>query len=453
MFFTAAGFGGNGAMLLPGLVTSLGNFPEVRGMVTGMLKSVFFLCASLYTEWDVALHENTAPFLVLLALLPAAVALGCIPLLRHLPARRPPGKAAAAAEGLATRRTFFVASALTFTLALYMALTVLAQTEDPRAWLPLLPLSFGLMLGLLALYAAVPAAHAALRTGALAQAGDSAALLPAGRPPAEYGSAAEGAAAGEEAATAEGEHYVGDAANISLPACLARPDYWCIYSMYVINLAVGLTLSNNLAAIAASKGAPGVAAYVALSSVATCMGTLLGAHASEAALDAPLGLPRPFCVLPAFCLVAAGCLVVATGDAAALYAGVAVTMLGYGSNLSVLPAVLHERFGHRHYGSIWAFSQTAMVVASSLFATGLAARDYEAHASVDAAGLQTCLGISCFHTTFVTLAMLALLGACIAATLGRLLGPFYALLVQARTIAEPGGYFAALSFQRHTPQL
>jgi hypothetical protein len=27
------------------------------------------------------------------------------------------------------------------------------------------------------------------------------------------------------------------------------------------------------------------------------------------------------------------------------------------------------------------------------------------------------------------------------------------LLVQARTIAEPGGYFAALSFQRHTPQL
>ena len=48
--FTAVGFGGNGAMLLPGLATTLGNFPEIRGMVTGLLKSVFFLCASLYTE-------------------------------------------------------------------------------------------------------------------------------------------------------------------------------------------------------------------------------------------------------------------------------------------------------------------------------------------------------------------------------------------------------------------
>ena len=47
---TAVGFGGNGAMLLPGLVTTLGNFPEIRGMVTGLMKSVFFLCASLYTE-------------------------------------------------------------------------------------------------------------------------------------------------------------------------------------------------------------------------------------------------------------------------------------------------------------------------------------------------------------------------------------------------------------------
>jgi hypothetical protein len=50
VIFTAIGFGGNGAMLLPGLVTTLGNFPEIRGMVTGLMKSVFFLCASLYTE-------------------------------------------------------------------------------------------------------------------------------------------------------------------------------------------------------------------------------------------------------------------------------------------------------------------------------------------------------------------------------------------------------------------
>ena len=63
MIFTAIGFGGNGAMLLPGLVTTLGNFPEIRGMVTGLMKSVFFLCASLYTEVSPKAEALLAPAL------------------------------------------------------------------------------------------------------------------------------------------------------------------------------------------------------------------------------------------------------------------------------------------------------------------------------------------------------------------------------------------------------
>ena len=54
----------------------------------------------------------------------------------------------------------------------------------------------------------------------------------------------------------------------------------------------------------------------------------------------------------------------------------------------MLPAILHERFGQKHFGSIWAFSQTAMVTSSLIFATGLAAAVYETHAGVDAAGVQ-----------------------------------------------------------------
>ncbi len=103
-------------------------------------------------------------------------------------------------------------------------------------------------------------------------------------------------------------HYVGDAANGTLLATLSRGDYWCIYTLYVINLAVGLTLSNNLASIAVAKGATTVAGYVALSSVATCMGTLLGAHVSEAALDPHIALARPWCCSPSFTLVALGCI-------------------------------------------------------------------------------------------------------------------------------------------------
>jgi hypothetical protein len=333
VLFTAVGFGGNGAMLLPGLVTSLGNFPEVRGMVTGLLKSVFFLCASIYTEWDLALQQRTDAFLTLLALLPAAAALACIPFLKHLPKRRAAAGAGSAAavtvEGLATRRTFFAASGLTFGIALYMAVTVLLQSERPATFLPLVPAAFAVMLLMLALYAALPALNVMLAEAAAAgKGGAQAPLLGEGRGGgsgagvgggAMYG-ATPGAGADVEAKAGGGgsgraspaspkgdeSHYVGEAANGTLGATLCRSDYWCIYTLYVINLAVGLTLSNNLESIAVAKGAPVVAGYVALSSVGTCMGTLLGAHVSEAALDPHIALPRPWCCAPAFTLVALG---------------------------------------------------------------------------------------------------------------------------------------------------
>jgi hypothetical protein len=121
------------------------------------------------------------------------------------------------------------------------------------------------------------------------------------------GFAEAGAKAGAASSPSSDEsHYVGEAANGTLAQTLCRKDYWCIYSLYVINLAFGLTLSNNLESIAVAKGATVVAGYVALSSVATCMGTLLGAHISEAALDAHIALARPWCCSPAYALIALG---------------------------------------------------------------------------------------------------------------------------------------------------
>ena len=133
-----------------------------------------------------------------------------------------------------------------------------------------------------------------------------------------------------------------------------------------------------------------------------------------------------------------------------LYAAVFATMFGYGANLSILPAALHERYGQRHFGSIWAFSQTAMVVASSVFATGLAAHVYEKHASIGANGVQTCVGNACFRTTFLTLAALATGGAALAGVLATILADFYREVIAARSAAEPGGYFAALGL--HAPE-
>jgi hypothetical protein len=119
-------------------------------------------------QWDLELHQQTDAFLLLLALLPAAASLACIPFLKHLPKRRALAGTAASssasvgAEGLATRRTFFAASGLTFGIALYMAVTVLLQSERPTTFLPLVPAAFGVMLLMMALYAALPALNVVL---------------------------------------------------------------------------------------------------------------------------------------------------------------------------------------------------------------------------------------------------------------------------------------------------
>ena len=445
-------------------------------------------------QWYLALHEQTDAFLTLLALLPACAALACIPFLKHLPKRRGGGSASAAngAEGLATRRTFFAASGLTLGIATYMAVTVMLQSEKPATFLPLVPLAFTTMLLLLGLYAVLPAANRGLEEMAASAAlspstaAASAPLLAESRGGGcTYGSTATlgdmhagtGIGTGSGRTSPSGSphsdesHYVGDAANGTLLMTLQRLDYWTFYSLYVVNLGVGLTLSNNLESIAVSKGATTVAGYVALSSVATCMGTLLGAHASEATLDAHIGLARPWCCLPSYTLMALGCIAIATGGRGVLYGAVFATMFGYGANLSILPAALHERYGQRHFGSIWAFLQTAMVVASFLFATGLAAHNYELHATLNAAGVQTCVvrpgcararqfcaparahaavraqGQACFRSTFLSLAALAACGAGLAAVLATLLADFYREVIAGRSAAEPGGYLAALGLR------
>lgn len=76
------------------------------------------------------------------------------------------------------------------------------------------------------------------------------------------------------------------------------------------------------------QSAGDVAGYVALSSVATCIGCILGGHLGEAALDPTIGVPRPFCLSPMFLLMALGALGVAFGPGGLLYLNVFLTMFG-----------------------------------------------------------------------------------------------------------------------------
>lgn len=85
-----------------------------------------------------------------------------------------------------------------------------------------------------------------------------------------------------------------------------------------------MTASRSLAPQAAGD----VAGYVALSSVATCIGCILGGHLGEAALDPSIGIPRPFCLAPMFTLMLLGSLGVALGPADLLYGNVFLTMFG-----------------------------------------------------------------------------------------------------------------------------
>jgi len=114
--------------------------------------------------------------------------------------------------------------------------------------------------------------------------------------------------------------------------------------------------------------------------------------------------------------------------------GAPLVAAAFGGQNTLMVSIFHERFGHRHFGSIVGLAGLCLLPASLLVSTLLASYLYDAEARAQGAqGADVyCSGPDCFRPFFLCLAAIATLGA--AAAVAHLLQfrTFYARLAALR---------------------
>jgi hypothetical protein len=257
------------------LVTCIRNFRGSRGPVSGVLKGYVGLSTAIFTDVCSALFaDDPASFLVMLAVVPAAV---CVVAMVFLREGQVVGGDAGGQEDDA--RGFAAINTLAVTIALYLLAADLTGTGGGGGIVS--AVFVAVLLVLLASPVAVPA-HVAwkswmkARKAANADAEDAAAesttvpLLAAAKPTKEAEAEARGPG---EAPRLGDEHTIAQA--------LMSLDFWLLFSSFLMGVGTGLAVMNNLGQMGVAMGYSDVSIFVSMTSIWGFFGRIASGTISE----------------------------------------------------------------------------------------------------------------------------------------------------------------------------
>lgn len=183
----------------------------------------------------------------------------------------------------------------------------------------------------------------------------------------------------------------------------------------------GLVVINNLGNLNQSLGGEddNQDVYVVLLSVCNCCGRLLFGFLSDrfaARLSRPGWLT--VCVAGMTCSM----LIIAFANLTVLYPAVILVGLFYGGFYSVSPSLGSERYGNRAFASIFSLTSLGPALASYLFSVQLAGSLYQSNI---VGGGTVCLGSACYRNTFLILCGISALGTIVGMYLTWRMRPLY----------------------------
>ncbi|GAQ87521.1 hypothetical protein KFL_003580140 [Klebsormidium nitens] len=367
------------------LVTCLRTFPHNRGMVLGLLKGFIGLSGAIFTQLYLVLYSpDQVSFLLLIAVLPAVVAVLLSPLVREQP---PAGdEDSEPAQETSTLLALYGASLL---LAALLLAAMLARELLPGS----MRLSAGLTAGILGLLFAPalvslrawlrrqeanePEAQNLLEDGTGHTAagqrnteGVHAQLMPGpwdSRSVVETNDRRGGlrstephaAARSTEAESAEGGAQVREStrpargSDHTLGQAVQGADFWLLCTSQIIGAGCGLTAINNLAQVGAALGqARSVGVLVGLVNVWSFLGRIAGGAVSEYYVR-ERGAPRPLFLLFVQAAMAAGHLSFAAAVPGGLHVGSVLAGVTYGGQWALMAATASELFGLAHFGTLY----------------------------------------------------------------------------------------------------
>uniref|UniRef100_A0ACD5XUH4 Uncharacterized protein n=1 Tax=Avena sativa TaxID=4498 RepID=A0ACD5XUH4_AVESA len=383
------------------LVTCIRNFRGSRGPVSGVLKGFVGLSTAIFTDLCSALFaDDPASFLVMLAVVPAAVCAVAMVFLRE-------GRVVGGTDDEADARGFAAISTLAVAIALYLLAADLTGIGSDGG--PVSVLFVTILLVLLAAPIAVPA-HVGLtswmktRKAANADAEEAAAaeestapLLLASKPAA---AAPEARGPGERPRLGE-EHTIAEA--------LSALDFWLLFFSFLMGVGTGLAVMNNLGQMGVAMGYSDVSLFVSMTSIWGFFGRIASGTISEHFIKTR-AMPRPVWNAASQVLMCVGYVVMAFGMPGSLFIGSVVVGVCYGVRLAVTVPTASELFGLKYYGLIYNILILNLPLGSFLFSGLLAGLLYDAQATKVPGGGNTCVGAHCYRGVFAVMAVACVVG-------------------------------------------
>ncbi|XP_044950501.1 protein NUCLEAR FUSION DEFECTIVE 4-like [Hordeum vulgare subsp. vulgare] len=388
------------------LVTCIRNFRGSRGPVSGVLKGYVGLSTAIFTDVCSALFaDDPASFLVMLAVVPAAVCAVAMVFLRE--GRVADSDCTGAAGDEADARGFAAISTLAVAIALYLLAADLTGVGGGGGVVS--TVFVAVLMVLLAAPVAVPAyvgwtSWMKSRKAANADAEDAAAPLlldSKAAAAAQQGSEAEEARGPGERPRLGEEHTIAEA--------LASVDFWVLFSSFLMGVGTGLAVMNNLGQMGVAMGYADVSLFVSMTSIWGFFGRIASGTISEHFIKTR-ALPRPVWNAASQVLMCAGYVLMAFGMPGSLFVGSVVVGVCYGVRLAVTVPTASELFGLKYYGLIYNILILNLPLGSFLFSGLLAGLLYDAEATKVPGGGNTCSGAHCYRLVFVVMAAACVVG-------------------------------------------
>ena len=264
------------------LVTCIRNFRGSRGPVSGVLKGFVGLSTAIFTDLCSALFaDDPASFLVMLAVVPAAVCAVAMVFLREA--------SGGGADDEADARGFAAISTLAVAIALYLLAADLTGLSGVPGLVS--TVFVVVLLVLLAAPVAVPA-HVAWRSWMKARKAanaDAEDALEESTAPLLLPTATQ---SNDEAARVPGERpRLGEEHTIA--EALSALDFWLLFSSFLMGVGTGLAVMNNLGQMGVAMGYSDVSLFVSMTSIWGFFGRIASGTISEHFIKYACNSPCP----------------------------------------------------------------------------------------------------------------------------------------------------------------
>nr|GMD73237.1 protein NUCLEAR FUSION DEFECTIVE 4 [Ipomoea batatas] len=203
--------------------------------------------------------------------------------------------------------------------------------------------------------------------------------------------------------------------EIGAKEMVTRIDFWLYFFVYFFGATLGIVYLNNLGQIAESRGSSETSTLVSLSSSLSFFGRLLPSLYDYFFSKSKYRISRPASIAATMVPMCGAFFLLLHGSHICLYISTGVIGICAGAITSIAVSTTTELFGAQNFGVNHNLLVTNIPIGSFLFgdmAALIYKREGRRHSS--GAGNGTCMGTSCFHTTFLIWGCLCSFGTLLA---------------------------------------